>query len=433
MLGIVVANMVRAIRTISVERGYDPREYTLMAFGGAGPLHARDVALALGMREILVPAAPGILCAEGLIVSDLKEDFVVSERLPGDAAGLRRLAAHTEALTARAVAWFDSEGVPAPSRRLLEVVDHYSASVIRTAFDEIVARTERRLRAAIAEVPDGRYTFEDVMDGDGVETVDVPIRLEVVIAGDRAHFDFAGTSPQVKGNVNVTMNATRASVCYALKAMLDLDVPNNEGVLAVAEIDAEPGTMLNAGFPAPVASRAHTCQRIIDVVLGAFREALPDRVIGAANGANTTAVFAGTDPRSGNGYLYLETLGGGMGGRVTKDGKDVCRSASPIPRTCRWRRSSRSIPFGSRSTAWSRTRAGPAATAAAWGCAAWSVRSITTAFSTASANASATGRGACSAASPAHRGGSCCATPAETGRGSPTSAGSIGSRAPRRW
>ena len=208
------------------------------------------------------------------------------------------------------------------ARRLLEVVNHYSAGVIRTAFDEIVARTERRLRAAIAEVPDGRYTFEDVMDGDGVETVDIPIRLEVVIAGDRAHFDFAGTSPQVKGNVNVTMNATRASVCYALKAMLDPDVPNNEGVLAVAEIVAEPGTMLNAGFPAPVASRAHTCQRIIDVVLGAFRDALPDRVIGAANGANTTAVFAGTDPRSGNGYLYLETLGGGMGGRVSKDGKD---------------------------------------------------------------------------------------------------------------
>ena len=208
------------------------------------------------------------------------------------------------------------------ARRLLEVVDHYSGDVIRTAFDEIVTRTERRLRAAIAEVPDGEYTFEDVMDGDGVETVDIPIRLRVTIAGDRAHFDFAGTSPQVKGNVNVTMNATRASVCYALKAMLDPEVPNNEGVLAVGEVDVDSGTLLNAGFPAPVASRAHTCQRIIDVVLGAFRDALPDRVIGAANGANTTAVFAGTDPRTGNGYLYLETLGGGMGGRVAKDGKD---------------------------------------------------------------------------------------------------------------
>ena len=208
------------------------------------------------------------------------------------------------------------------ARRLLEVVDTYSASVIRTAFDEIVTRTERRLRDAIVDVPDGEYTFEDVMDGDGVETVDIPIRLRVTVTGDRVHFDFAGTSPQVKGNVNVTMNATQAAVCYALKAMLDPDVPNNQGVLAVAEIDADPGTLVNARFPAPVASRAHTCQRIIDVVLGAFRDALPERIIGAANGANTTAVFAGIDPRTGNGYLYLETLGGGMGGRAAKDGKD---------------------------------------------------------------------------------------------------------------
>ena len=123
VLGIVVANMVRAIRTISVERGYDPRGFTLMAFGGAGPLHARDVALSLGIREILVPAAPGILCAQGLIVSDLKEDFVASERIPGDTAGLRRLAGRVEALAARARAWLDAEEVPASSRRLELAVD----------------------------------------------------------------------------------------------------------------------------------------------------------------------------------------------------------------------------------------------------------------------------------------------------------------------
>ena len=208
------------------------------------------------------------------------------------------------------------------ARRLREVVAHYSAGVIRTAFDEIIARTERRLRDAVAGVPDGEYRFEDVLDGDGAGTADVPIRLEVTIAGDRAHFDFAGTSPQVRGNVNVTMNATQAAVCYALKAMLDPEVPNNQGVLAVADIDAAPGTLLNARFPAPVASRAHTCQRIIDVVLGAFAQALPGKVIGAANGANTTAVFSGVDPRTGKGYLYLETLGGGMGARAARDGKD---------------------------------------------------------------------------------------------------------------
>ncbi|MCY4284047.1 MAG: hydantoinase/oxoprolinase family protein [Thiotrichales bacterium] len=123
VLGIVVANMVRAIRTISVERGYDPRGFTLMPFGGAGPLHARDVAIALGMREILVPAAPGILCAQGLIVSDLKEDFVAGECIPADAAGLRRLAGQVESLAARARAWFDAERIPVPNRRLELAVD----------------------------------------------------------------------------------------------------------------------------------------------------------------------------------------------------------------------------------------------------------------------------------------------------------------------
>ncbi len=207
-------------------------------------------------------------------------------------------------------------------RRLLEVVDAHSLRIVRAAFDDIITRTETRLRAAIAGIPDGEYTFEDVMDGDGLETHDIPIRLQVTVDGDRIRFDFQGTSPQVPGNINVTMNATQASVCYSLKALLDPDLPSNQAVLDVAEIIAEPGTLLNGAFPAPVAARAHTCQRIVDVVFGALAQALPERVVAAANGANTTAVFAGTDPRTGQHYLYLETLGGGMGARAAKDGKD---------------------------------------------------------------------------------------------------------------
>ena len=90
ILGVVAANMVRAIRTISVERGHDPRRFTLMPFGGAGPLHASEVAKALGIRRILVPAAPGILCAQGLVVSDLKEDFVAHQRPPVELDGRGR-------------------------------------------------------------------------------------------------------------------------------------------------------------------------------------------------------------------------------------------------------------------------------------------------------------------------------------------------------
>ena len=123
ILGIVVANMVRAVRTISVERGLDPRDYALMPFGGAGPLHAVEVARVLGMREIVVPAAPGILCAQGLIVSDLKEEFVRSGRFALDADGLSRIGGLLDGLEAEARAWFAAESVAPEDRGLTLAYD----------------------------------------------------------------------------------------------------------------------------------------------------------------------------------------------------------------------------------------------------------------------------------------------------------------------
>ncbi len=207
-------------------------------------------------------------------------------------------------------------------RRLTEAAETYSIATLNAAFGEIVERTEKRMRQGVAGIPDGIYSFEDVMDDDGLGTVDIPIKVKIEVAGDRIRFDFAGTSPQVAGNINVTLNATQASVAYCLKALLDPEIPNNQGVLAVCEIDCPHGTLLNCAPPAPVAARANTSQRIIDVVIGALADALPDAVVGAANGANTTAVFSGRDPATGRDYLYLETLGGGFGGRNDRDGKD---------------------------------------------------------------------------------------------------------------
>ena len=123
MLGIVVANMVRTIRTISVERGHDPRDFVLMPFGGAGPLHARDVAISLGIKEMVVPAAPGIVCAQGLLVSDLKEDFVASQRFGVDDAGATVLATTLDMLLTQAEQWFEAEHAPTQGRNLKLVVD----------------------------------------------------------------------------------------------------------------------------------------------------------------------------------------------------------------------------------------------------------------------------------------------------------------------
>jgi N-methylhydantoinase A len=121
MLGIVVANMVRAIRSVSVERGHDPRAFALLPFGGAGPLHATDVAKSLGITRCLVPFAPGILCAQGLIVSDLRETFVRTAVTPLNDASMADVASRIGELKQQAAAWFDTEGI-APASRSIDLV-----------------------------------------------------------------------------------------------------------------------------------------------------------------------------------------------------------------------------------------------------------------------------------------------------------------------
>ncbi len=121
ILGLVVSNMVRAIRAISVERGHDPRQFALMPFGGAGPLHASDVARSLDIRTIIVPASPGILCAQGLVVSDLKEDFVRTARTRVEPSWQAQIRDTIEALQHDSELWFEAEGL-APAQRRLQVV-----------------------------------------------------------------------------------------------------------------------------------------------------------------------------------------------------------------------------------------------------------------------------------------------------------------------
>jgi len=122
IIGIVNSNMTRAIRAVTVERGYDPRDFALMPFGGAGGLHAIDVAESLLMKRILIPRSPGILCAEGLIVADLQESFVATQRTPldGDLAPVRSVLAE---LIERAMPWFDNEGAGSISQSLMLQID----------------------------------------------------------------------------------------------------------------------------------------------------------------------------------------------------------------------------------------------------------------------------------------------------------------------
>jgi N-methylhydantoinase A len=123
VVSVVTANMARAIRVISVQRGYDPRDHTLVAFGGAGPLHAARLARELEIGRVLVPVSPGILCAMGLLLTDLRTDFALTRLTTLDDAAWPVLEDAFSVLTARAEAWFDSEGIHDDTRRIVQTVD----------------------------------------------------------------------------------------------------------------------------------------------------------------------------------------------------------------------------------------------------------------------------------------------------------------------
>jgi N-methylhydantoinase B len=206
-------------------------------------------------------------------------------------------------------------------RRLEEMSRRWSRDQVEVGCGAIIDAVTRRMRAGIADLPDGEYHFEDVLDDDGMGTTNIPVVVHIRIAGEEIWLDFAGSGPQVKGNMNNSFAGLQASVLFGLKVLVDPDGATNHGMLEPVHISAPEGSVVNASFPAATAARAQTCQRIIDAILGALASAVPDRVIAASNGANGVATFSGTGP-DGRYYLYMETIGGGGGARAYKDGTD---------------------------------------------------------------------------------------------------------------
>jgi N-methylhydantoinase B len=207
-------------------------------------------------------------------------------------------------------------------RRIGSLYEKWTEALLREAMDAILDATERQIRAGIKKVPDGEYGFEDYLDDDGFGNQRIPIRVKINVSGDEITLDFTGSSSQVKGNINISWSGLQATVAYTLKCLIDPNVPSNEGFYRPIKIIAPEGTIVNSAFPAASAGRAQACQRVVDVIIGAMAEAIPERAVAAANGSNTTAVFYGKNPKTNEYYVYLETYGGGSGGRAYKDGKD---------------------------------------------------------------------------------------------------------------
>jgi N-methylhydantoinase A len=152
IIAVVTANMARAIRVISVQRGHDPRDYTLVAFGGAGPLHAARLAAELDIHRVLVPRNPGILCAMGLLLADLRADFAATRLMALSSPVIGEIEAIVADLQRRCAAWFADAGIETKDRRVGLSVDmryagqNYELSiplaagpVTRVTIDELAA------------------------------------------------------------------------------------------------------------------------------------------------------------------------------------------------------------------------------------------------------------------------------------------------------
>jgi N-methylhydantoinase B/oxoprolinase/acetone carboxylase alpha subunit len=206
-------------------------------------------------------------------------------------------------------------------RRLRALVARYGRRRVLALAAALQDYTERRLRAVLREIPDGRYLFDDVLDDDGFGEEDVRIKCALTVDGDRATFDFGGSAPQVAGSVNANAAVTLSACLYACRCLLADDVLYNAGVSRPIEVVAPAGTIVNARRPAAVAGgNVETSQRITDVVFGALALAVPQRIPAASQGTMNNVTLGGIDPRTGRPFAYYETLGGGMGGRAGLSG-----------------------------------------------------------------------------------------------------------------
>ncbi len=196
----------------------------------------------------------------------------------------------------------------------------YGAATVLAAGAALMDYAERRMRAGIAAIPDGTYGFTDRHDSPEIAG-ELQLSVEVTVAGDAMRLAFDGP-PQLRAGINMTRTALLATVYYAVKAVVDPGIPPNAGLARPLSVTAPEGSVLSCRAPAAVNARLSTCQRVVDLIMGALAQAVPARLTGAHNGACSVAQFSGFQPGSSQPWAYLETIGGGFGARATKDGLD---------------------------------------------------------------------------------------------------------------
>jgi N-methylhydantoinase B len=208
-------------------------------------------------------------------------------------------------------------------QRILDLNARHGQAKMRALCDALLDYSERLVRAELRKMPAGEFAAEDWLDDDGIENAPRIICARVITDPDAAslRIDFTGSSPQVQGSVNAVRAITLSACFYVLRCLLERDAPATAGILRPLTLVTEPGSIVDARPPAPVAGgNVETSQRIVDVLLRALVQAIPDRVLAGSAGTMSNLTIGGIDPRTNEPFTYYETAAGGMGARPGRDG-----------------------------------------------------------------------------------------------------------------
>jgi N-methylhydantoinase B/oxoprolinase/acetone carboxylase alpha subunit len=300
--------------SVSIIRLHSP-QVCVPSFYVASRAHHADVG---GMSPGSMPLSTE-LYQEGLIIPPLKlvaagqrnealwQIILRNVRTPSEREGdlAAQLAAHTIG-----------------QQRLAEIVDRYRLAETQQQAHVLINYAHKMTRAAIGQMPNGRFQFTDYLDDDGQGSEPLPISVTITIDDERMLVDFSGTAPAVAGNLNAVPAIVKSAVAYCVRclalALLQTDLPMNEGAFLPLELHIPPGSLLDPHPPHAVAAgNVETSQRVVDVVFGALAQALPELVPAASQGTMNNLTFGGTQPGSGGRpplpFAYYETIGGGAG------------------------------------------------------------------------------------------------------------------------
>lgn len=207
---------------------------------------------------------------------------------------------------------------------LERLIGQYGGQGFVHGLEALNTYAERLARAALAEIPEGDYHFEDCLDDDGQGRRDIPIHVTLGLHGDGVEVDFSGTARQVDGNVNCPLAVAAAAVLYVFRCLMPAQTPACAGAFRPIRIEAPEGSLLNARRPAAVAAgNVETSTRIVDVLLGALAQALPEIIPAASQGSMNNLAMGADGERP---WSYYETLGGGTGAHAGGAGLDAVQS-----------------------------------------------------------------------------------------------------------